>query len=46
MQLIYDLVSVDDEGLVSGLYKEISDCAARNAEVDTKVDINLIESLN
>ncbi|KAM3140416.1 hypothetical protein pb186bvf_007576 [Paramecium bursaria] len=46
MQLIYDLVSVDDEGLVSGLYKEISDCAARNAQVDTKVDINLIESLN
>lgn len=30
MQLIYDLVSVDEEGLVAGFYLEMLDCAARN----------------
>lgn len=40
---MYELVSVDEEGLICGFYVEILDCASKNSESDFKVDNKLLE---
>lgn len=46
MQLLYDMVSVDEEGLIAGFYMEILDCAIKNSRNDTKIDPKILENLS
>ncbi|CAD8143948.1 unnamed protein product [Paramecium octaurelia] len=46
MQLFYDMVSVDEEGLIAGFYMEILDCAGKNCKNDVKIDPKILESLS
>mgnify|MGYP001808012817 CR=1 FL=1 len=46
MQLLYDMVSVDEEGLIAGFYMEILDCAGKNCKNDVKIDSKILENLS